>query len=353
MNKKKIFIKLTVFILIFVLLWAGFQYVFSYDWNRSERMGTRYNALLEEPAGSIDVLMMGASNIFADLSPAVIWEKTGITSFNLGTSDNIPLLMYYQLQYLLKVQNPKLLILDVSSLSNGTAQDVTEEYEYVYRKLIDTMPDFSIKMAMIRDVCTRYESQDFKSYLFPLLRYHDRWEELSNRDFNHSISEKTYRPFTKGCHLNTKIRKLKWPGDVFSYETEEIPLYTEYYQKMIDLCKENGTQVLLVLFPKTDSRYADYEVAAQLAEKNGLPFVSYITADDFAKMDIQVETDFYDRHHLNLLGQKKFSGHFAEYLSENYDLKDHRNEAGFESWQRTVEEYEAYYNEKKDNMKIL
>ena len=32
--------------------------------------------------------------------------------------------------------------------------------------------------------------------------------------------------------------------------------------------------------------------------------------------------DFYNNHHLNLYGQKKFTNYFGNYMVEHYDLKD-------------------------------
>ena len=355
MSKKKVVFKAVLFAAIFAILWMGFQHVLGYDWNRSERMGTRYDAFNAEPDGTVDLLILGSSNTYADIAPAVIYEESGITSFNMSTSNNITFLMYYQLQYLLKVQKPKMLVIDIAGLSGEKDLNENEDdFEKIYRKITDSMPDFKLKLQLIREICKLYDNQDAKTYLFPLLRYHDRWEELTDRDFDHSIAEKEYEPFTKGCYLNTKIVPLKWPDDIFTYHGgDAVPLYLEYLQKILDLCRENDIEVMLLMCPKTMSRYGDFSGAKEFAEQNGLTFLSFETQEKVADAGIDLQRHFYDKKHLNILGQKTFSLVLADWLAANTDLPDHRGDPAYGNWEETVRSYEEYYDSHKDKMELL
>jgi hypothetical protein len=42
--------------------------------------------------------------------------------------------------------------------------------------------------------------------------------------------------------------------------------------------------------------------------------------------------DFYNVDHVNALGAEKYTTFLEQYLSENYDLPDHRGEPDFETW---------------------
>ncbi len=353
-SRKKTVLKIVLFCGIFAALWYAFQYVLAYNWNRGEHMESRYRAYEAEPDNSIDVVMIGASNIFADLAPAVLWHEAGITAYNMGTSRNIPVLYYHQLRYLIRVQKPRLVVIDAVGLSmESDLEGRADKYEYSFRKIADTMPDMEIKMDIIREAKRIYPDQDPRSYLFPLLRYHDRWEELEEEDFRHSLTEEEYLDHTKGSHINTRIAPQEWKEDMFTYDEAPADMYEDYLQRTVDLCKENDIDVLLVLFPRITSRYGDYETAKTVAERNGLEFLSFSTQESFGEAGLDIRTDYYDSNHLNLLGQRSFSVFFADYLNSHFDLPAHDEEMVCREWDAVYREYEAYYDEHKDSMELV
>ena len=354
MELKKRVLKLIIFILAFVVVWTLMQTVLAYDWDKTEHMKARYQSYANAEEGEWDVLWIGSSNINAAICPALMWHNNGITGFNLGTANNISLLAYYQLLYMLEVNEPKLVVMDLSGLSVlKNPDEYFNAYESVYRKVIDTMPDYSIKLEMTRDVCARYETLDMASFFLPLLRYHDRWEDISKEDINAKFTEDSYNEFRKGAHYNSKIMPQDWPEDVFTYGDEIIQLYDEYYQKMIDLCKSRGIEVLVMLSPKLDQRFADYEGAKVIAERNNLNFISFTTEAVFEEIGFDAKTDFYDPAHLNILGQHKFSKYMGDYIMETFGLTDHKNDERYADWDGWYDEYIGKFNSQKDNMTII
>lgn len=64
---------------------------------------------------SIDVLFLGSSQIMTAISPVQIYEKTGISSYNLGTEQQNMVLSYYLLKEALRFQTPQIVFWTCSS----------------------------------------------------------------------------------------------------------------------------------------------------------------------------------------------------------------------------------------------
>ena len=313
-------------------------------------MSAKYESYEQAPEESIDVLWMGSSNTYSDICPVVMWHNNGFTGFNMGTANNVALFEYYQLEYLLKHNKPKLVVIDFSDASLEESPDIYTQFEPTYRKMADTMPDLGIKIRMVSDFCSKYESLTVPSFLFPLLRYHSRWEELTKADFNLTKKDDSYNEYRKGAYFNSKTQPYTLGDDIFTHKTEIVPMYTEYYQKMYDMCNEKGIEVLVTLSPNVTQRHADYEMAKAFAEKNNLNLVAFITADSIRKIGIDPEKHYYDEGHLNIIGQSIFSSYMGDYISETYSLVDHRGDSSYSDWDMWYEDYIERYNKVKAEM---
>ena len=339
----KIILKTALFAVIFAVLWIGVQNVLSYDWNQSGNADVRYKEFEKER--DLDVLLIGASNIFADAAPAVMWDECGITGYNMGTSSICTPLMYYQLKYALKSQNPEVVVIDISGLSALKDLDKhAADYEALYRKVAATIPDLQIRREIIDMTCELYPGQDRLTYWFPLLRYHQRWEELEDFDFDPEILSSQYNSFQKGCLISTTVRNIKWPDNPLIRKKKSWPLYEEYLQKMIDMCAKKNINVLLMLCPKAKIYNTDYTAGRRIAKANDLPFISFTTLEEVKALGIDPKHDYYDKKHLNMTGQEKFSRYLAGYLKDHYTFEDHSQDTELtKSWNQAFKEYDRYF----------
>ena len=351
MSKKKIVIRALIFIFLFCLGWMILQDVLEYNWNRNELLESRYKDYASEEDGMTDVLFFGASTTHADIAPAAIWESSGITSYNMGTSNQIPFLSYYEFLYLMKLQKPKVVVLDFSGISIDKDVDNDASRETIYRKMTATMPDSQIKWMMVDDICNRFSSQKRIDYYLTLLRYHDRWEELSDIDFKDRKIAENYEPWTRGCGKHTDYAEYDWPENFFSKEDNEAAeLYIEYYQKMADICKEEGIEVLVFLAPKLNLRPGDLKAAKAFADDNGFRLLTIASKKSMESVGLDPKEDFYDKAHLNLKGQRKVSEAMGRVLSSYYELPDHRGEEKYSKWSDYLKSYDEWYNEASNNM---
>ena len=60
----------------------------------------------------------------------------------------------------------------------------------------------------------------------------------------------------------------------------------------------------------------------------------------FRDIGIDWKQDSYDRgDHLNISGARKVTAYMEQYLSDNYDLPDRRNDDGWREWDDLAREY--------------
>ncbi|MBQ8093812.1 MAG: hypothetical protein IJ242_09585, partial [Clostridia bacterium] len=69
---------------------------------------------------------------------------------------------------------------------------------------------------------------------------------------------------------------------------------------------------------------------------------------------VNMETDLYDGiSHLNPDGAYKVTAYLGAWLDEHCDLPDRRQDKAYASWNETLKEFEAYYQEVWAHMSLL
>ena len=272
-------------------------------------------------AGGHDVIFIGDCEVYANFTPMEMYREKGITAYVRGTSQQLIWQSYYILEETLTYETPKVVVYNVNAMRYG--EPVKEEF---HRLTIDRMRWSKQKVDIIRASMT--EEEDFLSYVFPILRYHSRFDKLTSEDFTYLFQSKDN---THNGHLinqNVKpVGKLPAKRPLANYQFPEICY--EYLQKMTDLCKEKGVELILIKAPSLYPYWYD-EYDAQItefAEKNGLTYYDFTDVIEEIGLDFQMDT--YDSGlHLNLQGAEKLSRYFANILAEKHGVPDHRGDAG-------------------------
>jgi len=271
--------------------------------------------------GGHDVIFIGDCEVYANINPMELYRQKGITAYVRGTSQQLVWQSYYILEETLTYETPRAVVYNVNAMRYG--EPVKEEFN---RLTIDNMRWSAQKVGIIRASMT--EEETFASYVFPILRYHSRFDKLTREDFTYLLRDKDN---THNGHLvnqNVKpVGKLPAKRPLADYRFPEICY--DYLQKMTDLCKEKGVELILMkapsLYPYWYEEY-DAQIGA-FAEKNGLAYYDFTKVIDEIGLDFQ--TDTYDSGlHLNLAGAEKLSGYFANILAEKHGMQDHRHDPG-------------------------
>ena len=266
-----------------------------------------------------EVLFIGDCELYENVSTVELFRKYGISSYIRGNSQQLIWQSYYLLEDVLRYETPKVVVFNVFSLKYNEPQ--SETYN---RMTLDGMRWSKVKYDAINASMTKDES--FIEYVFPLLRFHSRWQELKNSDWSYIFSKE---PVTiNGYYLRADIRPIdEFPDPRALTDPALGSNAMDYLQKMTDLCASKGIKLILVKSPITYPYwYPEWDSqVAEFANKNNIPYINYVEKIDDIGLDLTHDT--YDGgEHLNVYGAEKFADYLGEYLASNYDLTDYRND---------------------------
>ncbi|HIZ65183.1 MAG TPA: SGNH/GDSL hydrolase family protein [Candidatus Blautia pullicola] len=298
-----------------------------------------------------DVVFVGDCEVYENFSPIELYRDYGITSYIRGSAQQLVWQSYYMLEDTLRYETPKVAVFNVLALKYDEPQ--SEAYN---RMTIDGMKLSGSKLGAIEASMT--EEENLLDYLFPILRYHSRWSDLSWEDVKYMFHKDKISH--NGYYMRVDVR----PVDGFP-EPDILADYTlgsnamKYLDMMRKLCEENGVELVLVKSPSLYPHWYEEwdEQIVDYAQKYGLDYFNYEKlADDIG---IDYNTDTYDAGlHLNLDGAEKLSKYFGAYLKENYDLEDHREDPEYaQVYQEKIRFYEdmkeAQYKELEEYGEIV
>jgi len=287
-------------------------------------------------AGDNDVIFIGDCEVYESFVPTVLWEEYGITSYIRGSAQQLAWQSYYLLEETFKYDSPKAVVFNVLALKYGTPQN-----EAFNRMTLDSMRWSATKARAVSASMT--EDESFIEYLFPLLRFHSRITELKGEDFKYIFGAPAVS--SKGYLMQTDIAPMTEESEagraLLDYTLPETAM--EYLDKMRELCREKGSELILIKAPTNSWGYWWYdqwdEQIVSYAEKNQLAYYNFIPLCDEIGIDWSVDT--YDEGvHLNVYGAEKLTRYFGRILSESHGLEDTRGDAErAKSWGESVDAY--------------
>ena len=126
---------------------------------------------------------------------------------------------------------------------------------------------------------------------------------------------------------------------------EQKPLSPELeacLAKLLDKCARTGCPVLFVYYPFADTyKYPDALANANYigdrVREAGFAFKNFCA--EWEEFGLDVDRDYWDPAHFNIYGAEKVTARVAAWLTEAYELPDHRGEKGYRDWEA---DYEAW-----------
>ena len=330
------------------------KWVYPLDYEEHTSRAEEFCKLSSKP---IQAVFMGTSHVLYGVIPMEIYEESGIATYNLAKSwDHVDDSYYFLKSSLEKENQIKEVLLDVSTLF------FPPYYEPAWRYTLDNMPLGKTKMEAAEQYKTYFGGAEEKNYigaLFPLYKYHTRWNQLNAEDLK--IKSPAYA--AKGFTLRTDVvantvteEKMNQLADqraglngIYTTEYREgkgrtVKKWMQGYdpnpnedalkwlKKMKELCDEHGVELRLFKVPTiNDSRtYGSAwtklrsEAIKKVAKDMNIPFYDLLY-DAGLKMDI--ENDFLDGGgHCNFSGALKTSRCLGEYLKKECGLKPEPSE---------------------------
>lgn len=349
-NFLKLILKVAVFLVIFSIIFFPVQELLRAKWGigtTGARETTNAFGFYDLPENTLDVMVFGASESFYDVSPLTMYENNGFTSYVRGSANQPVYLMYYTILDSLRTQSPEIIVLECGPMLKTF--NPADGDEWLTRRGMDYMELSSVKLEAICNLPIDGSDQSKLSYVFPLLRYHSRWSELDQYDFEYFDWE-AHNEF-KGQYPGISSYEVTLPADYMAVPTEKAEVIPEdtmvYIQKIIDLCKDRGIEPVIIKAPTSGWTYEKHNAIQHIVDENGLMFIDFNLPEILKEIGIDTKKDFhYNEWHLGLRGADKVSVFLGDYLDDTYELPDRRSDSNNSSWD---EDLAVYKELKKTN----
>ncbi|MCR5521271.1 MAG: SGNH/GDSL hydrolase family protein [Lachnospiraceae bacterium] len=256
-----------------------------------------------------DVIFLGDCEVYENFDPAVIERETGLKTYIRGSAQQLIWQSYYLLEDTLRYETPKAVVFNVLSMKYNEPQN--EAYN---RLTLEGMEWSAAKIGAINASMTGDES--FITYVFPILRYHDRLRDLTSEDFEYFFGSPQIT--TDGSYLREGVvpaKNIPLGKPLESYDFGDTAW--EYMEKMRKLCEEKGIKLILIKAPASYPYWYDEWNGniADYADSHGLSYINFLYR--LKSTGLSFDTDTYDGGlHLNKTGAEKLSAYFAPILKD-------------------------------------
>lgn len=343
----KSFIKTSVFLLIFVIMFS----IASRLYNPSGTMGPWFqsNAIMnfyKKSKNSVDTIYVGDSSVYSGISPLEIYNNIGVTGYSYSTAMQTVWSSYYLLKEAYKTQSPQIIFMETGQFfTNPNNQD-----EKSKRYAIDPLKMSKNKIDMINDKDYNFSNYEKMTCIFPIIRYHSRWNKLSEYDIRKFVNtdylyegysiqskvvENKYRKNKENDNKNNSDKKITDQPQV----DEVIPLEVE--NKLNDiksLCNEHNSKLVLLDMPDEKTWSLDqHNQIKDYADKNNIDFLD-LNMDENISIDWNEDSQD-GGEHLNIYGAEKVGKYLSNYISNNFKLENHKNDLAYNNWNEQLNQY--------------
>lgn len=320
---KKIILEIIAFTVALAVLLGVTSYLgYRYMPDRRD-YGATWNMYREEKEDSIDLMFVGSSMAYCDIIPARIYENTGHTTYVLSAPYMMPNTAYYYIKEALKTQSPKVIMLEATSFFF-----TINEADY-YKVNIGYMPYSLNRLEATLFAAPKTEKLGL---LFPLFNYHERWEQYTLKEHISPRPDATSDLMAGYTFLSKAEPQSERFEREFLCTDEEYEKNVSYIDKIKKLCDKEGIELELFIVPACE--YVSPKLTEDLRQVAGSIKVTNFN-DHFNEIGFDLETDFFDKRHVNFTGALKFSDYLSRYIEENYELK--HNEHDEDLWKERVE----------------
>ncbi len=339
-NKHKILIRLSVFMMVFVLLFvmvnAFFQPIWL-DWNNYYTTQGFY----KQPKNTIETIILGPSTLITGLTPMEMYQEYGICAYNLATEQQSMLASYYWLKEADRLHGDtlKTVILEASALRSFTNDTLSH-------KSLDTMRLSANKFQAVYEYCEK-DIGNTLSYLFPVVAYHNRWSSLEAIDFNKYSVDPNSGTRGFGFETETYSGRVSYKNVivkdiVFDEDANYVKLRDdslEYAQRIIDFCNEKGLKLILVKTPTNNWNDSLHKTVSKFADDRELTFLDFNYSPLYEELGYIHAFDSKDSNHMNYYGATKFTKWMSKYLIDECGASDVRGNDKYSFMEDELYEY--------------
>lgn len=291
--------------------------------------------------GNIDVLFIGSSHTYRSYDTDLANTLLGKNTFNAGSSGQHWDGSYYLLKEALKYHNLETVYLDTyfsvaqySASGANKAQYILSDYMRWSKNKISFLWNVGGIDAVIDSIIPfrRNIRNLFKSYKMiecVKLKLTDGFQIGNYEHISYNNEEYRGNGFVYSFEIASK-RIDNAPERTIPAEKPISDYSYEYLCKIVQLCKNEGIELILVSAPMTDEMlsrvdglqyYIDF--ISEFAQRNNIEYYNFnLCREEYLSLKA---SDFRDKHHLNGQGAEKFTKAFCsmvKMLSNDNSLKE-------------------------------
>ena len=294
----------------------------------------------EEP-DSLDGIYLGSSAAYRYWAPAEAFQKEGICIYNLGTYIQPFVVTKYLIEEALKSQTDmKVIVVEVRNLVRPSGAYNDDDF----KRVSDVLPYSSNRSAMIEaylDYCKAIGAEidcNSVNYHVPFLRDGADWLEEYDLSALRDLYNDDRIEHDKGFNGSYEVKAVAVPPEY----TERAPLtdpQEDLLRDLLQYCKSIKPEVVFVSAPfsSLSGKEGMIRTALDICEEEGFATLDFNCDPLQEQIGMDWSTDFYNYKHTNWYGAKKYTDFLAAYLADKYELEDHWQEPGYESWHEAIE----------------
>lgn len=325
-------VKLVAAVLIFVVLFNSIQttLIGCVDDRTPKRLNGFYS--LEE--NTLDAVFIGSSATYATFISPYVWHEYGVAVYPFASQAQPIQAAKFIIEEGLKTQPDAAYIVNISSI-NGT---VTKEWLHI---LFDNMPLSINKIKAVDYVCGSYgyTTEEKMEYIFPIIKFHDRWSDLNEQDF----MELTDEYMSGGCYYSF-LKLKKDVGTVGPLDPDPNAVIPENIdtavEDLLDYVESENIKIQFVVTPQSVTEVEKAGVLRAVIDKvEARGFEVLDMRGDYEKVGIDCATDFYNKGHTNMHGAIKSSTYVTKHLIDKFGFEDKRGDSRYQVWEDAAEKY--------------
>lgn len=309
---------------LFVPIAAMVLFLQSTLFYRDDDNNVRIRGFYREPPFSLDVVALGASDMYNGFAPGYAYDYCGLTSYLYTCAGNSGALYLPQLKEVLAHQNPQLLLVEVHGFLFGNEEDFY--YETVLRRFAESISMSANKVSAILS----YEYDDPLSCFLPFFKYHNQWLEDGDVLLDHyrHARQQPAPSRLKGYGTSSVISSMQPAYDVTEND-DTLPLLPDAEKDLVaflEHCRDQGLDnVVFLRFPhRLMSQFAyEWYLRANRVEEIVTSYgFDYLDLEqNIADTGIDYEYDFFGADHLNFYGQTKMTEYLCDIMLDEYGLE--------------------------------
>ena len=332
-------VRAITFALIVCLMVVGLNNLFESE--NASNHGRRFHSFRNLDENVIDAVFIGTSGIDRYWISAKAFEEYGMSTYLLSMNGLPSWLYINMIEEALEYQNPSLFVLDMRAFTQKNIKMSSMDAQA--HRALGCMDIFTVNRwktakkasETIHSVKPSLPKWDLQ-YFMPFVKLHGQWARQ-----NYSLKNEEHQ---YGGYEVSRFTKMFMPMESVIYPEKLIkeldPLSEKALYELLDYIEARKLNVLFVNTPQVRDEEEEgfTNKLYSILDEKGVDYIAYYTPDQgveandsIVSIDMDLQSDFYDKGHANWDGAEKFTAEFAKYLDTHYDLPDRRGDEKVQS----------------------